>query len=304
MSIIDDIKESYRNGDMLQRLIYVNVGVFIAYFILFDILGRFVWPTAAPDWFYAILRALMVPASLSNLILQPWSLFSYMFLHFGFLHLLFNMVWLYFGGQIFKEYLGSRKLLSTYLLGGLAGAVAYIVAFNIFPIFQGQLAESRALGASASVLAIVVAASTYAPNLKVRLFLFGEVRMKHIAIAAVVLDVISLSGTSNIGGHIAHLGGAIYGYFMVRALKSGKDYNEGFERLLDRLVSAFKPGKKSRARTVYRGPVKEAPKSDDGFRHQRAERQRKINVILDKISESGYDSLSKEEKEFLFKEGK
>jgi membrane associated rhomboid family serine protease len=305
MSIIDDIRQSYRQGDMLQRLIYINVAVFLIYFIFWNILGRFFWVGAAPLWFELLPQYFMVPASLGNLIRQPWSIFTYMFLHLGFLHLLFNMIWLYFGGQIFKEFMGSRKLLSTYLLGGLAGAVAYILAFNIFPIFSDQLENSHALGASASVLAIVIAAATYAPELRVRLFLIGEVKMKHIAIAAVALDIFSLSGTSNLGGHIAHLGGAIYGFWMARSLKEGRDINKGFEAWIDRFVNIFRPGPSARMKKVYRNKeTQRPPRSDDAYRAEKVEKQKRIDAILDKIAESGYESLSQDEKDFLFKSGR
>ena len=306
MSLIDDIKDSYRQGDMLQRLIYVNIAVFVVYFVVWNILGRFLWVGAAPMWFELFPQYFMVPASFRNLITQPWSIVTYMFLHLGFLHLLFNMIWLWFGGQIFKEFLGSRKLLSTYLLGGLAGAAAYMLAFNLFPYFAPQLSSSHALGASASVLAIVIAAATYAPELRVRLFLIGDVKMKYIAIAAVALDVFSLSGSSNLGGHIAHLGGALYGYWMARSLQKGKDINQRFEGWIDQLVVLLRRGPSSRMKKVYRNKNQKntPPRSDDAYRSERVEKQKRIDEILDKIAESGYESLSQEEKDFLFKSGR
>ena len=214
MSIIEDIKQSFRQGDNLIKLIYINLGVFLLVHIimlafgLYKANGNFII-----DW-------LAVPANLSELMVKPWTLMTYMFLHEDFYHILWNLVTLYFGGRLFQEYLGERRLVTTYILGGISGALLYILFFNIFPVFSDVLSGSKALGASASALAIVIAIATYLPNFSVRLFFLIEVKLKYIAIAFVILDIISIS-QSNAGGHIAHLGGAIFGYVFIKTIPKG-----------------------------------------------------------------------------------
>lgn len=296
--IINEIKASFQRGNMLTRLIYVNLGVFLV-FVIIGVLG-FLFKTQVPiaEWF-------MLPADLSRLLTKPWSIFSYMFLHTGFLHILFNMIWLYFGGRIFLEYLNNRKLLSTYLLGGLAGGVLYILAFNALPVFQEILPRSQALGASASVLAILIAIATYVPNYTVRLFVLGDVKLKYIAIFSVVMDVISIP-SGNAGGHIAHLGGALFGYLYASQLKSGKNISAGFERFLDRFFNWLSSlgSKSARMKTVHRSKPNSNKsyntRSDEDYHAERLARQQRMDEILDKIKDSGYESLTAEERKFLF----
>ena len=285
--IIDELKDSFRSGDMLTRLIYINVGVFLLVNILM-VFGFF----ANSDW--SIVSWFTVPAAPGRLITQPWGLITYMFLHEGFFHLLFNMVWLYFGGKIFLEYLNPKKLLSVYLLGGLAGAALYILAYNLFPVFSNELAYSQALGASAAVLAILIAIATFVPDYTVRLFLIGTVKLKHIAIFSVVLDLLSIP-QGNAGGHIAHLGGALFGFLYARQLQKGSNLAVGFEKLLDNFFSLFKP--KPKMRTAYKAKTR----TEQEFHERKASEKATLDKILDKISASGYDSLTKAEKEFLFK---
>ena len=219
-----------------------------------------------------------------------------MFLHEGFMHILFNLLWLYFGGRIFSEFLGDKKLISTYILGGFAGAALYIVSFNIFPVFSEVYEISRLLGASASVLAVLIAISTYMPDYTVRLLFLGNVKLKYIAIFSIVLDILSIPN-SNSGGHISHLGGALFGYLYVKQLQKGKDWSLVFYRWINTLGTLFKSKpKKSKIKVVHR-------KSRDDYEYnaQKVNEQERVDQILDKISKSGYDSLSKEEKDFLFK---
>ncbi len=288
--IANEIRENFRRGDMLTRLIYINGGVFLI-MLIFRIFGFFMnMDLSIVPWF-------TVKADPGNLILQPWGLITYMFLHEDFLHLLFNMVWLYFGGRIFLEYLSEKQLLSTYLLGGLSGAALYILAYNIFPVFASQLPHSQALGASASVLAILIAISTFVPDYTVRLMFIGSVRLKHIAVFSVLLDLLSVTG-GNAGGHIAHLGGALFGFLYARQLQKGNNLAAAFERLLDKFFTFLKP--KPKMRTAYKARAR----TDYQYHEQKASRQAKLNAILDKISESGYDSLTRDEKDFLFRMNK
>jgi membrane associated rhomboid family serine protease len=287
--VINELKSRFSQGNALTKFILINVVVFLSLqlvgliFFLMNI-------RAALD---AVVKFLAVPAYLPSLLLRPWTIFTYMFLHADFMHILFNMLVLYFSGRIFTEYMGNKKFTSTYILGGLAGGILYIIAFNLFPVFAENLPRSIALGASASVLAILVAAATFVPNYTVHLILIGPVRLKFIAIFLVVLDVISIE-KGNPGGHIAHIGGAIYGFSFVSSLKKGKNIAGWFDRVADFLVTFFKPKPKLRV-------THSRKKTDEDYNLHKSQKQQKTDEILDKISKSGYDSLTKEEKEFLFK---
>jgi len=221
-----------------------------------------------------------------------------MFLQEDFMHLLFNMIVLYFGGKIFTDYLSKKQLVNTYIWGGIIGALFFIITFNIFPVFQASVSRSVALGSSASVLAILIAAATYIPNYTVQLILIGRVKLKYIAIAFVALDILSIE-RGNPGGHIAHIGGAVWGYLSIILMKKG--YKNplginwfGFRKVFD----WFKHDPKSNFKNVH---YNKKTVSDEEYNKDRANRQKNIDEILDKISRSGYESLSKEEKELLFK---
>lgn len=291
MSIVDEIKQSFKSGSSLTKLIYINLSVFLivkliaVFFFLFSIEDKI-----------DLVSWLAVPADLSNLLYKPWTVFSYMFLHQEFLHILFNMLWLYWFGQIFLYYFDNKKLLSVYIVGGLAGAFIYILTFNIFPVFTDILPVSYALGASASVIAIVIAVSVYAPNHTIYLLFFGAVKLKYIALATILIDVISIAST-NAGGHLAHLGGALFGYFYILQYKKGKNLTKYFDQIMDLLFSVFKP--RPKIKVSYRRPV-----DDIEYNKSKVQKQAEIDKILDKIAKSGYDSLSKQEKETLFKNSK
>ena len=245
---------------------------------------------------YELIDLLALPAKGNELLSKPWTIITYMFVHSGFIHLIFNLLWLYFGGTIFLKYLSNKQIVSTYILGGLTGGLFYVMALTIFPVFEPVLDQSIAVGSSASVLAILIAIATYVPNYIVNLTFIGRVKLKHIAIVSILLDLI-LIPQGNAGGHIAHLGGAFYGFYFSRQLLRGKDSSRWFDHLMDYLVNLFKPSKS--LKTVYKRPM-----TDDQWRENKSNEQDKINKILDKIAQSGYDSLNKEEKEILFKASK
>ena len=203
-TVLKDIKKNFKRGDSLTKLIYINVGVFLITSILHVL--SFLFMVNSVEF----LNYFTLPASISYFIKKPWSIITYMFLHQNFIHLLFNMLWLYFGGQIFLSFFDNKKLISTYVLGGISGAVLFIISFNLFPVFASTLPNAVAVGASASVLAIIMAISTKSPNYSIRLFLIGNIKLKHIAIVSIVLDILSIP-QGNAGGHIAHLGGAFWG---------------------------------------------------------------------------------------------
>ena len=289
-SILNNLKHEFKQGTVLNKLIYINVGVFL----LFSILGVFSFMFQFD--LSPILNRLYLPAENSKLLIQPWAFITYMFMHNGFLHLLFNMVWLHFAGKIFLQYLSPKQLLSTYILGGISGGLLFIIAYNYIPALAIYTQNAQALGASAAVLAIVVAIATYTPNYSVRFPFIGIVKLKHIAIFSVALDVLSIP-KGNAGGHIAHLGGALFGYLYIKQLQKGNDYSIGVTTWLNSLSNLFKP--KSKLKTVHK-----RPKTDKQFNTEKSAQQKAVDLVLEKISKSGYESLSKEEKATLFSASK
>lgn len=292
MSILEEIKKSFQSGSSLIKLIYINLAVFLAV----KIIGVIFFLLNIPPTF-SIVNWLAVPADIQNLIFKPWTVISYMFLHQGFLHILFNLLILYWFGIIFLQYFDDKKLLSLYLLGGLSGAALYIIFFNVFPAFQVYISQSLMLGASASVMAIVMATAVNAPNYTVNLMFIGPVKLKYIATFYVVLDILSIA-SDNSGGHIAHLGGALFGYLYISQMKKGKNIARGFDRFMDKLFSLFKP--RPKVKVTYKRPMSDLGR-DIEYNKSKAEKQKEVDKILDKIAKSGYDSLSKKEKETLFK---
>jgi len=288
-----DIRGLFRSKSILVKLIIVNVAVWLIIMfldVLFD-LFQVQFTEEVIGW-------LAVPASLDVLITRPWTLVTYMFLHFDIWHILFNMLWLYWFGKIFLEYLSARQLLATYFMGGLSGAIFYITSFNIFPKFQDTYLQSVALGASASVVAIVVAIAYYVPNYRIHLLFLGPVKIIYIALFSIVIDVLMIR-SSNSGGHLAHLGGAMWGFFFIVMLRKGTDLSKIFGTLSwGNILKPFKRTPKSHFKKVYSNPGK---MTDEDYNFQKKQQQDRIDAILDKISRSGYDALSREEKELLFK---
>jgi len=288
-----DLKGFFRGKNILIRLILINIIVWFT-IVLLDVLFDLFQVTFTEE----VINWLAVPASIEALITRPWTLVTYMFLHYDIWHILFNMLWLYWFGRIFLEYLNERQMLATYLLGGLSGAVLYILSFNIFPKFQESYLQSVALGASASVVAIVVAISFYVPNYRINLLLIGPVKIIYIALFSIALDFIMIK-SSNSGGHLAHIGGAIWGFFFVAMLRKGNDLSNAFD--MNWLKNTFRPftgKKKSHFKKVY---TNSRGVSDEDYNLQKRRQQERIDDILDKISRSGYDALTKEEKELLFR---
>lgn len=295
MNIWEEIKATFRKGSTLTRLIYVNLAVFL----LVNLVEILFYLFGIHDDYQRFLFFFSVPSALDMLILKPWTLISYMFLHKNFLHILFNLLWLFWFGRIFMEYLDGRRLLNVYILGGLSGAVLYIITFNLFPVFDEVLPYSHALGASAAVMAIVIAISVYVPDYKIYLLFIGPTRIIYVAIFGFIFSSL-IDFSINTGGKIAHIGGAAFGYLFALQLKKGKDFTRGFGRFMDKVVGIFKP--KPKVRVTYRGPGK--PETDYEYKKRKKVEQDEIDRILEKIARSGYDSLSKKEKEVLFKQSK
>jgi membrane associated rhomboid family serine protease len=287
MSFIQDIKMQFGQATALFRLMAINIAVFLVLMLL-----RTIMYLAGGDAQIVseIVGWLSLPAAPGAILYQPWGFVTYMFLHMDIMHILFNMLILYWTGRLFTEYLGNEKLWGTYVLGAISGAVLYVVAFNVFPAFEAARSTAYLLGASAGVIAILVAIATLLPDYTVHLLLFGAVRLKYLAIVSILLYFISIP-LGNAGGHIAHLGGALFGFIMVKQLRAGRD------------LTAWLTGLGSRRRKVPMKVVSRGGRtlSDESIREQAIATQEMVDQILDKINKSGFDSLSKQEKEILYK---
>jgi membrane associated rhomboid family serine protease len=283
----------FSGQNVLNKLIIVNVAVFLLVNIGDVVLRLFNYPeqtvsTLMSEW-------LAVPSSLHTLITRPWTIITYCFYHESFFHILFNMLWLFFMGRLFTEYLGEKKLLPVYLSGGISGALFFIAFYNIFPLFSKEVNWAIALGASASVLAITVAVATLLPDYEVGLFIpQWRVKLKYIAIALFLIDLLSITG-NNAGGNIAHIGGAAFGFLFTKQLQKGTDLTLWLQRLINWLSGK----RKAPIKIIYRKNT-----SDESYNQRKINEQEMIDRILDKISRSGYASLSKEEKDILFKASK
>lgn len=290
MDIWTDIKTSFRQGSVITRLIYLNLAIFLVFriiHVIFFLAGK---PYGLLQWFE-------LPADPGIWILQPWSILTYMFLHFDFLHILFNLLVLYWFGRIFLDYYTPNQLVGLYLLGGLAGGVLYMAAYNLFPVFEEVVSTSFLLGASASIIAILVAAAFRDPAREVRLMLIGMVQLRYLALFMIFSYIIGIS-VSNAGGNLAHLGGVFAGWFFVLMERRGSDVTAPFSVAVNRTGRLFRP--KTSVRVVHRNPALD----DYAYNRQKAADHEALNRILDKIGEEGYDSLTKAEKETLFRHGK
>jgi len=287
--IIDTLKNKYKTGTVITRLIFINALVFITLKIIGVVFTLF--NMHAID----LIAFLGVPSQVDMLLSRFWTPITYMFVHEGFLHLLFNMLWLYWFGQIFLQYFTGRSLGSLYVLGGLAGAFLYVIAFNTIP-FYVDMGSGWMIGASAAVMAIVMGAAFYRPDVQLHLLFIGPVKIVYIAIFAFVLDFLSLGNPTNPGGHVAHIGGALLGYLFAVQYKNGKDITHWMSRLIDGLVGLGKPRtKKSKLKVEYT-----RNETDWEYNQRKHTEQEAIDVILDKLKQSGYSSLSSEEKKRLF----
>lgn len=297
MTTKEQIFYKYNTANTLEKLIGLNIAMFILTYVFKSLLFLMgINTNYFLDW-------LVFPKALSDFILQPWSILSYAFLHAGFLHLFFNMIILYFGGQQFLSFYSGKKLINYYVLGAIFGALVYMLSYNIFPAFTG-INQSYLIGASASVMAVLVGISTKTPNLGVRLFLLGNVKLWWITAFLVLMDIIRIP-MGNSGGHLAHLGGAFIGYLYTKQLDKGNDIGKWIENIIAGIKDFFTPNTKPKSRTKTRMKTvykNKSYKNNSGT--DKTEKQKKIDAILDKISKSGYESLSKEEKDFLFNAGK
>jgi len=292
MGIRDDLRTQWRTGGMAVRLILINLGVFLVHHLVG--LGLFLAGAPEPD----MLRWLMATSDLSALAMRPWTVVTYMFTHTDLFHIFFNLLMLWFSGRLFEDLLGPKRLLGNYLLGGLSGLVLYILAYNLLPPFQGAATGSAILGASAAVMGVFIGIAAYRPDMVVHLLLFGAVRLKWIALIYLLIDLVSIRQGGNSGGHIAHIGGAALGYLTATQFRHGRDISLRFITWFERAWDLLSGRKADRLKVAHskRGAARKAQPSGG-----RNDKQARVDAILDKISRSGYDSLSKEEKDFLFK---
>lgn len=300
-SIQEDLHYRFNFGNMVVKLIFVNVGIFL----LINVLKVVFFLFQNTAIYNLMLVKLSLPAALPALAKQPWTVFTYMFLHEDFFHVLFNMLWLFWFGEIFVLYLGDKKILPLYLLGGIAGALFYIASFNLIPVFQNTLQSAVLIGASASVLAIVFGAVTLNPNHEVRLIFLGDVRIKYIALFSLLIDVISIP-RGNAGGYIAHLGGAFCGWLFVRGLRSGVDASQPITKFTEAVAEQFSDKKQQKVLHAEKRTTQYAEVSLKNVetKEQGNSEQERLDEILDKISRSGFDSLSESDKKFLFEYSK
>ena len=282
--IIEDFKNEWRKKDNgLIKIILINVILFIGISFIQVIMTI----SGLSSFFNIFINKLMLPASFNIFIFQPWSIITYFFLHLNFMHILWNMLFLYWFGKIIQDNIGNNALISLYVLGGIIGGLLFMAIYNIIPYYVERVPESLMLGASAGVFSIVVGSATLLPNYSFYLLLIGPVRIKYIALFYVLLSFFDVAG-SNAGGEIAHMGGAIIGYIYIKKLQNGIDIGQG----LINFINLFNNKKVSEVRDEKDTNIFEESSQDE------------IDKILDKISESGYSSLSKDEKERLFNASK
>lgn len=288
-TLLDTIKERFRQKDLLIQLIIINIAVF-AVLLVFNVIS-----TLFQLQGIHLVDYLGVPSYIPDLV-KFWTPFTYMFVHQDFFHILFNMLLLYWFGQMFLQYFNPKTLGSLYVLGGLAGAALYILTFNTIPYYL-TLGHPVMIGASASVMAIIFGVAFYRPDASMRLLLLGEIKIVYIAIFFFVMDFFALGSTTNAGGHVAHIGGALLGYLFASQYRKGKDITRWVTKILDFFANfSFK-----RKNKVPKMKVKyKKREADYDYNERKNNGQAEIDRILDKIKASGYSSLNNDEKKRLF----
>lgn len=287
MSTFDNLKYKFQRFTIAEKLIVLNVIFFVIPFFLKTLLYLFNIPsTTFLSWFHLL-------PSFTEVLYRPWTLITYSFLHGSFMHILWNMILLYFVSRMYLNLFSEQQFLKNYLLGVLVGGLVFLIGYNLFPVFNGMYPPL--VGASAGVMAVLIFVATYTPNQEVRL-LFINVKLQYIGIALVVVDILQIPN-GNAGGRLAHLGGSFIGFLYANQLQKGNDIGSGLDRIWNFISSLFVAKKAKNMHTVHRSETVSKNKTKNG-------QQQKIDAILDKISTSGYESLTQEEKDFLFRAGK
>lgn len=287
MGIIDDLKSQYKSGGIEVQLIFWNIGLAIIYFLV---------EAFSPQAIVQVNYWLLLSSSPSELIFKPWTLLTYAFFHGGIMHLIFNLLVLNFAARLFLTFFTQKQFLGLYLLAAIFSGLIFVLTYFLFA-GAGVL-----IGASGAIMAVVIASATYAPFYQLRLLLIGNVKLWHIAAVFLILDLIQLP-TNNMGGHIAHLGGAFFGFLYIKLLQNGTDLSLIITNIINFFANIFKPKKGTPFKKVHRNSTQPKEKTVSKI-VVKDKTQQQIDEILDKISQSGYDSLTKDEKEFLFRAGK
>lgn len=286
LNLGQQISSFLKSNSPLNRLIIVNVGVYLVFILLGVVanLAHFLQASESGGFNQWVLDWLGTHSNVMLLVARPWTIITSIFLHLDFWHIFFNMLMLWIGGKIFLSFFPPKKIYAVYIWGGIIGNIFFVLSYNLFPVFSDVVQQAVAIGASGGVLAVLIAAAAKAPNYQLPIILIGNVSLKWVAIILVIIDVIGIP-SGNSGGHFAHLGGALFGFLFVYIPK----WNYS-------LKSKYKANSKVKKQTQN-----SRPKSDEQYNAERAEHRKKVDEILDKVAQSGYQSLSAEEKEFLFK---
>jgi len=286
----------YKTASILEKLIVLNIVLFILTYLVKTILFLMdIQADPLTDW-------LSFPQEFKDLLFKPWSIFTYAFMHGGIFHIIFNMLVLHFAGTYFLTYYSSKRLLNYYIMGAIVGALVYMLSYSLFPAFS-SLSKGYMVGASASVMAILIGITAKVPETRVRIFTIN-LKLWWIAAFFLVSDIVQIP-LGNAGGHLSHLGGAFIGFLYTKQLDKGNDIGKWIENVISATIGFFdakpksKRTSKARMKTVYKNK-----RTATSSQVSKTEKQKKIDEILDKISKSGYESLSKQEKDFLFNAGK
>ena len=296
-NFIDDLKRTFKQGNIVGRLIFINVAAYVLLMLSGVVLGLFGIRIGS------LVGDLYLPADLLQLLRRPWTLITYMFLHSGAWHLLGNMLWLYWFGRLFLYFFSSKHLRGLYVVGGLMGGLLYIIAYNVFPVFRDQLYSSTLVGASASVLAIAIATAIREPEYQINLMFVGPVRLKYFALFIVLFDFLYV-GSNNAGGHIAHLGGALAGWWFARGITQGYDITRWANACIDALGNLFRKRERKPRKPKMKVHVNNARTADYDYNARKKSKSDEIDRILEKLKKSGYSSLTDEEKRKLFEASK
>lgn len=300
-SFIADLKNTYRTGGMTIKLIFINVLVFIVIGII-EVVSRMIGGSLGVTLMYVTDSVFALFTSIKQFIFRPWGLFTSIFTHYGFIHLLFNMIFLYSVGRIFEQFFSAKRLLYTYILGGVFGGLLELITHLIFPGFSGGMV----IGASGAVMAILVATAFYQPQLTVSVWGLFNMRLIYLALIFILVNLYNAGmGTKDGTAYFAHLGGALLGYLSVQnPFSSTNIVNRGI-RIGDKIVSLFSRDKTKSGNFRYsksKAAESRRFKSDEEYNMEAKKRQERIDAILEKISKSGYESLTKEEKDLLFRQ--
>ena len=296
--VIEDFKLKVRSGNPITRLIIINTALFLLVSIF-----RILTFLSGESGFLLVIENfikdnLALGLSYNGLEYKPWTIISYMFTHYALMHIFWNMITLYWFGEILSQYTNKNKIIPLYLFGGICGALLTILLFTFVPNLHPYLG-APIIGASAGVTAIIIATATLVPNVNMNMIFIGPVKLVYVALFVIFIDVLNVASYDNVGGNLSHLGGALIGYIFIVQYKKGRDMSKGINRFFDWLSGLFKSSPKSKMKVAYKRGV-----SDEEYNYNKKKEQEHLDTILDKISRSGYESLTKSEKEILFKASK